>query len=208
MTGPGTPYAASTRARSVAVQAKLLAAGRHGAGGDAAGDVGVEADRLLGLGAIAGDDDRLGLDALQGRVEGGFADAASQRFCTDPGEKLGERRARWRVLAQQQPGIARTPHAIAQTCSARPGRAVTSPRSSIAIVNRSIINESSIHNFKSSMQVSLFFLFLLLAPLGFRRGDDLAVKVRRHFVVVRELHVVGAASAGLRRQRLLVAEHL
>ena len=55
---------------------------------------------------------------------------------------------------------------------------------------------------------SLHFLRRLSAALRLRRGDDLGVEVRRHFLVVIELHVVRAAAAGRRREVLLVGEHL
>src|SRR5687768_14516434 len=54
----------------------------------------------------------------------------------------------------------------------------------------------------------LRFLLGNARALGFRLLDDLRLQVRRHLVVVRELHVVPAAAAGHRRQLLLVTEHL
>ena len=48
----------------------------------------------------------------------------------------------------------------------------------------------------------------LLALLGLGRRDDLRLQVRRHFLVVRVLHLVGATAAGRRRELLLVGEHL
>ena len=54
----------------------------------------------------------------------------------------------------------------------------------------------------------LDFFRRLLPPLRLRRRDDLAVQVRRHLLVVRELHVVRAAAAGRRREVLLVGQHL
>ena len=72
---------------------------RDGRPGQSLRQVGVEALRLFGLGAVAGDDDRLGGEAGEARHRGRGRDAPGERLGPDLGEKrLEGRRGRPRFL--------------------------------------------------------------------------------------------------------------
>src|SRR4051812_22827498 len=82
------------------------------------------------------------------------------------------------------------------------------PPSAVPDASSSRCSGRSLHAMRTPESSRLLGLDLVSGLLRLGGGHDLRLLVRRHLVVVRVGHRVGAAAAGRRREVLLVGEHL